>query len=170
MMRVDRGKHAALRSESRTCMDACIYGLKSLRENSILSRKTALRVRKILCFVSGHDFSRAIKIGNMPGFRACVRTRFCLRRQLYGLRKSSVLYQGTTLVVPRSALVPAPDFSPGERAFSRGNVPVYKLRALALVYVIFYSFKPNGLKPVPFRIFLLGESFFGDPFQIRRST
>jgi hypothetical protein len=35
-------------------------GLKSLRENLILSRETALRARKMLCFVSGHDFSRAI--------------------------------------------------------------------------------------------------------------
>jgi transposase InsO family protein len=33
------------------------------------------------------------------GFRACVRTGFCLKGQLYGLRKCSVLYQGTTLVV-----------------------------------------------------------------------
>jgi hypothetical protein len=30
-------------------------------------------------------------------FKACVRTRSCLRGQLPGLRKSSVLYQGTTL-------------------------------------------------------------------------
>ena len=32
----------------------------------------------------------------------------------------------------------APDFSPGERVFqTRVNAPVYKLRALALVYVFF---------------------------------
>ena len=73
---------------------------RSLRENSILSQETALRVRKMLCFVSGHDFSRAVNVENMLGFRACVRTRFCLGKQLYGCGKCSVLYQGTTLVGP----------------------------------------------------------------------
>jgi hypothetical protein len=36
------------------------------------------------------------------GFRACVRTQFSSGRQPYGLRKSSVLYQGTTLVGPKT--------------------------------------------------------------------
>jgi hypothetical protein len=36
------------------------YGLQSLRENSILSRGTTSRAPEKLCFVSGHDFSRAI--------------------------------------------------------------------------------------------------------------
>jgi hypothetical protein len=31
-------------------------GDRRLRENSILFREMALRVRKMLCFVSGHDF------------------------------------------------------------------------------------------------------------------
>jgi hypothetical protein len=35
-------------------------GLKRLRENRILSRETPLRAAQKLCFVSGHDFSRAI--------------------------------------------------------------------------------------------------------------
>src|SRR5277367_770437 len=36
--------------------------------------KPGLDSARELGFVSGHDFSRAIKIANMPGFRVCVRT------------------------------------------------------------------------------------------------
>src|SRR5271165_6484475 len=39
---------------------SCSWGRKSLRENSILSQGIALRAAEKPCFVSGHDFSRAI--------------------------------------------------------------------------------------------------------------
>jgi hypothetical protein len=41
-----------------------------------------------------------LRPANCVDLRVCLRTWFCLRKQLYGFRKSSVLYQGTTLVVP----------------------------------------------------------------------
>jgi hypothetical protein len=44
---------------SRAVNDCEYVGLKSLRENSILSQGTTLRATEKRCFVSGHDFSRA---------------------------------------------------------------------------------------------------------------
>jgi hypothetical protein len=46
--------------------------LYSLRENSILYEEATLRAAEKLCFVSGHDFSRAIKIEKKSGFSPCL--------------------------------------------------------------------------------------------------
>jgi len=37
----------------------------------------AYRLRKNYCFVLGHDFSRAVNVEIMSGFRVCVRTGLC---------------------------------------------------------------------------------------------
>ena len=61
----------------------------------------------------GHGFSRAASSYSDEGFTGCGKNSISDR---YGL-----------------PIVPAPDFSPGERAFKPAETLVYKFRALALV-------------------------------------